>query len=471
MKKKIISAFAMFIVIYIAIHIVSQSAVFSTYPETLNTAPVNPPIVLQDPGVSGVSVSLGVAGASANVTVLLPYSLTILQDVIYYTTFDSGLPTNWVDPAPACWTSDTTTAWVGGSITCSAAGAYEVAYYNSSIVSNTMFNIHIGAYVMLNNLGANTYAGVVLYNRTTGEYYFAAVGNGSRLNILKCAGGTCTLVVSTSNLGLQPNTWYFLYALWTSRTSWREGGLTAALYRTDNGEQIGYTFFTEAIFIDFDTVGIAAYNTQAWIDELAISRSSTLAVSFSGVPSGWVVKIYNDTVLVNQGVSPGSLFVIYIFYGTANSHNSTILRSGRIEVYDNLGNLRASRSEVIVTGRVYQFQGTGSFDNRVLNIVNVDSKPYYGLLSLRSPASYSRFSTLQLYLCNPSGCSTALNIIAGSTSTSEIVLPASQTSYIRLVATPSASGASANIQIWLQYSTKPAQNAAIVRYPINIVIR
>jgi hypothetical protein len=469
MRNRIVMLFAVFIVIYIAIHIASQSAVFSTYPETLNTAPVNPPIVLQDPGVSGVSVSLGVAGTSANITVLLPYSLVISRDAIYYTTFDSGVPAGWA--GSTCW-GGSTTAWVGGSITCSAAGAYEVAYYNSSIVSNTMPNIHIGAYVMSNNLGADTYVGIVLYNRTTGEYYFAAVGNGSRLNILRCTGGTCTLVASTSNLGLQPNTWYFLYALWTSRTSWHEGGLSAYLYRTDTGEQIGYTFFTEAIFIDFDTVGIAAYNTQTWIDELAISSASTLAVSFSGVLSGWVVKIYNDTVLVNQGVSPGLLFVIYIFYGTANSHNSTILRSGRVEVYDSYGNLRASRSEVIVTGRDYLLQGTGgSFNNRVLNVVNVDLKGYYGMLILRAPPSYFGFSTLRLYLCNPSMCSTALDIIAGSTSTSEIALPASQTSYIRLVATPSASGASANIQIWLQYSTKPGQDGAVVRYPVNIVIR
>jgi hypothetical protein len=64
-----------------------------------------------------------------------------------------------------------------------------------------------------------------------------------------------------------------------------------------------------------------------------------------------------------------------------------------------------------------------------------------------------------------------LDIIAGSTSTSEIKLPASQTSYIRLVATPLASGASASIRIWLQYSTKPGQDAATVTYPINIAIR
>jgi hypothetical protein len=174
--------------------------------------------------------------------------------------------------------------------------------------------------------------------------------------------------------------------------------------------------------------------------------------------------------LVNQATSAGTRVSIPTFYGTANNHNSTILRSGRIEVYDNLGNLRASRSEVIVTGRVYQLQVVGgSFYNRVLNVVNVDLKGYYGLLSLRSPPSYSGFSTLQLYLCNPSGCSSALDIIAGSTSTSEIALPASQTSYIRLVAVYSL-GASASIQTWLNYSTRPGQDGVVVSYPVNIIL-
>jgi hypothetical protein len=48
-------------------------------------------------------------------------------------------------------------------------------------------------------------------------------------------------------------------------------------------------------------------------------------------------------------------------------------------------------------------------------------------------------------------------------------LPASQTSYIRLVAVFSP-GASASIQIWLSYSTKPSQNAAAAKYPIDIAI-
>jgi hypothetical protein len=460
MNNRIVMMFAIFIVIYVVVHVVSQSAVFSRYPEAINTAPVSPPIVLQNPGVSGVSVSLGVAGASANVTVLLPYGLVISQDVIYYTTFDSGVPAGWA--GSTCW-GGSTTAWVGGSITCNASGAYQVAYYNSSIVSNTS-TFYVGAYVMSNNLAPGRYVGITLYDRSTGNYYIAAIGNNMLLNILRCVGGICILVNNTGGLGISTNTWYFLVAYWTPNT------IYAYLYRTDNGAFIGSISYNDGSPISFNTVGVVAYSAQGWVDELVVAYNDPRAVYVDNVPSNWVVRIYNGTVLLGSATSASTRISILTFYGTANGHNSTILRSGRIEVYDDQGNLIASRSEVIVTGRDYLLQGTGSFDNRVLNVVNLDLKGYYGLLSLRAPASYSGFSVLRLYLCNPSGCSSALNIIAGSSSTSEIALPASQTSYIRLVAVYS-SGASANIQIWLSYSTKPAQNAAIVKYPINIVIR
>jgi hypothetical protein len=48
-------------------------------------------------------------------------------------------------------------------------------------------------------------------------------------------------------------------------------------------------------------------------------------------------------------------------------------------------------------------------------------------------------------------------------------LPASQTSYIRLVAVFSP-GASASIQIWLNYSTRPGQDGVVVSYPVNIIL-
>jgi hypothetical protein len=437
------------------------SSVFTYYPLAVSLQPVPPPIVLQDPSVPGVSVSLGSEWASASITVSLPYSLSISQDAIYYTTFDSGLPTNWVDPAPACW-GGSTTAWVGGSITCSANFTYEVAYYNTPIVSNTL-TFYVGAYVMSNDLRVGRYVGITLYDRVTGYYYIAAIGNGNRLNIVECFAGSCFLRNSTVGLGLSTNTWYFLVAYWTPNT------IRAFLYSTTTGALIGSTSFSDISPIGFNTVGVVAYRARSWVDELVVAYNDPRAVYVDNVPSGWTVKIYNGSTLVNQATSTGARVSIPTFYGTANSHNSTILRSGRIEVYDNLGNLRASRSEVIVTGRVYQFQGTGSFDNRVLNVVNLDLKGYYGLLSLRAPPSYSDFSTLQLYLCNPSGCSSALDIIAGSTSTSEITLPASQTSYIRLVAV-SPPGASASIQIWLNYSTKPGQDGVGVSYPVDIIL-
>lgn len=436
------------------------SSVFTYYPLVVSLQPVPPPIVLQDPSVPGVSVSLGSEWASASITVLLPYSLVISQDAIYYTTFDSGLPTNWVDPALACWTGSAT-AWVGGSITCSAGLAYQVAYYNTPIVSNTL-TFYVGAYVMSNDLRAGRYVGITLYDRVTGNYYIVAIGNNYLLNILRCVGGTCNLVANTGNLGLSTNTWYFLVVLWTPNT------IYAYLYGTDTGALIGYTSYSDGSPISFNTVGVVARRAQGWVDELVVAYNDPRAVYVDNVPSGWVVRLYNGTVLLGSATSSGTRISFTVFYPRDGQH-STILRSGRIEVYDNLGNLRASRSEVIVAGRVYILQPLG-FDNRVLNVVNLDLKGYYGLLSLRAPPSYSGFSTLQLYLCNPSTCSTALDIIAGSTSTSEIVLPASQTSYIRLVAVFSP-GASASIQIWLSYSTRPGQDGVVVSYPVDIILR
>jgi len=441
------------------------SSVFTYYPLEVSLKPVPPPIVLQDPSVPGVSVSLGSEGASASITVSLQYSysLVISQDVIYYTTFDSGLPTSWVDPALPCW-GGSAIAWIGGSIGCIAvfAAGYEVAYYDSAIVSNTL-TFYVGAYVRSNNLGAGRYVGITLYDRSTGNYYIAAIGNNNRLNILKCVGGTCNLVANTGGLGLGAGTWYFLVAYWTPNT------LTAYLYRTTTGTLIGSTSFSDDSPISFNTVGVVAYRVQGWVDELVVAYNDPRAVYVDNVPSGWVVRIYNGTVLLGSATSTGTRISFTVFYPQDGQH-STILRSGRIEVYDNLGNLMASRSEVIVTGRVYQLQVVGgSFDNRILNVVNIDSKPYYGLLSLRDPPSHSGFSVLQLYLCNPSICSTALDIIAGSTSTSEIALPASQTSYIRLVAVFSP-GASASIQIWLNYSTRPGQDGVVVSYPVDIVL-
>jgi hypothetical protein len=447
------------------------SSVFTYYPLTVSLQPVPPPIILQDPSIPGVSVSLGSERASASITVLLPYSysLVISQDVIYYTTFDSGLPAGWT--GSKCWT-ESESGWVGGSVTCDAKPDFDaerdflVAYYDTSIVSNTM-NFYVGAYVMSDRLKLEEFAGVTLYDnreREKSSYYIAAIGNNQALNILKCVVGMCTLVANTGNLGLSIETWYFLVVYWTPNA------LTAYLYRTDTGALIGSTSYKDDSPIGFNTVGFVVRGTRGWFDELVVAYNDPRAVYVDNVPSGWVVRIYNGTVLLGSATSAGTRISFTVFYPQDGQH-STILRSGRIEVYDNLGNLRASRSEVIVTGRVYQLQVIGgSFNNRVLNVVNVDSKPYYGLLSLRSPASYSGFSTLQLYLCNPSGCSSALNIIAGSTSTSEITLPASQTSYIRLVAV-SPPGASASIQIWLQYSARPGQDGVVVSYPVDIILR
>jgi hypothetical protein len=454
------------------------SSVFTYYPLVVSLQPVPPPIVLQDPSVPGVSVSLGSERASANVTVLLPYSysLVISQDVIYYTTFDSGLPTNWVNSDPACWVGSAI-AWVGRSIECSIiifipGEFYMVAYYNSAIVSNTL-TFYVGTYVWRYDLAAGRYVGITLYDRSTGNYYIAAIGNDNRLNILRCV-GECppNPNAATGDLGLRPRTWYFLVVFWTPNT------LTAYLYNTTTGALIGSTSYSDDSPIGFDTVGVVASRAPGlfrdlvtgWVDELVVAYNDPRAVYIDNVPSGWTVRIYNDTTLLGSVTSTGTRISFTVFYPQDGQH-STILRSGRIEVYDNLGNLMASRSEVIVTGRVYQLQVVGgSFYNRVLNVVNVDLKGYYGLLSLRSPPSYSGFSTLLLYLCNPSTCSTALNIIAGSSSTSEITLPASQTSYIRLVAVFSP-GASASIQIWLNYSTKPGQDGVVVSYPVDIVLR
>jgi hypothetical protein len=305
MHNRFVVLFAMFVVIYIVVHVVSQSAVFSRYPEAINTASVSPPIVLQDPGVSGVSVSLGVAGASANITVLLPYSLTISQDAIYYATFDSGVPAGWA--GSTCW-GGSTTAWVGGSITCSAAGVYEVAYYNTPIVSNTL-TFYVGAYVRSDDLRAGRYAGITLYDRSTGNYYIAAIGKNRLLNILRCVGGCPPNPnAATGNLGLSTNTWYFLVAYWTPNT------LYAYLYRIDTGALIGSTSYSDNSPISFNTVGVVAFRAQGWVDELVVAYNDPRAVYVDNVPSGWTARIYNGTTLLGSVTSSGTRISFTVFY-------------------------------------------------------------------------------------------------------------------------------------------------------------
>jgi hypothetical protein len=206
MKKPFFISSLLLLILSSILFIPVFSFVFTYNPLVASLQPVPPPIVLQDPSIPGVSVSLGSERASASITVSLPYSysLVISQDVIYYTTFDSGLPTNWVDPDPTCW-GGSTTAWVRGSITCNANSTYEVAYYNTPIVSNTS-TFYVGAYVRSNNLGGGRYVGITLYDRATGNYYIAAIGNGNRLNILRCVDGSCDLKAFATGLGLQPNT-------------------------------------------------------------------------------------------------------------------------------------------------------------------------------------------------------------------------------------------------------------------------
>jgi len=139
MKKPFFISSLLLLILSSILFIPVFSSVFTYNPLVASLQPVPPPIVLQDPSIPGVSVSLGSERASASITVSPPYSysLVISQDVIYYTTFDSSLPINWVDPPPACWEGSTTTTWVGGSITCFAGLIFnEVAYYNTPIVSN-----------------------------------------------------------------------------------------------------------------------------------------------------------------------------------------------------------------------------------------------------------------------------------------------------------------------------------------------
>lgn len=148
------------------------------------------------------------------------------------------------------------------------------------------------------------------------------------------------------------------------------------------------------------------------------------------------------------------------------------MRQGRIEVYDGNGNLRAaypaSGGTTIIGGQAYVLSAQPA-SVKILNIVNNDNKNYYAVLSLASQ-SVTGFASISIYLCNPSGCSSPIQLPSGAQQTGEVALPPG-TSYVRLDYTPSQAGASASVNLHLRYHTVAGGLGPWVFYPISISLR
>ncbi|HWQ18065.1 MAG TPA: hypothetical protein VNL13_09575, partial [Sulfolobales archaeon] len=139
----------------------------------------------------------------------------------------------------------------------------------------------------------------------------------------------------------------------------------------------------------------------------------------------------------------------------------------RIEVYDSNGNLKAVYGPALIIGSQVFSLSVQASSIRILNISNTDSKNYYGVLTLNS-SNPNGFSSVSIYLCNSTLCSsTPITLPSGSSQTSEVTLPPG-TSYIRLDYSASSAGASADIYIHLRYSSLPSQGGVLAIYPIEI---
>ena len=439
-----------------------------TYPPTqISINPTAPPIMLQDPGTPGVSVSLGTAGTSASISVSLSLSYSIqlqTNPVVYYNTLDQFPLTNWITSGTGS-SSGTTTAWVGGALQMSS-GAVRVTYYSTGIVDrgyNGFYNA--SAYVMSGNLGANRVVGIA-YVQDSDNFYGCGIGDGERLVILKREGDSITKLARTPGLSLSTNTWYFLICGFNPST----GEIRAYLYNPANGNLISPISHIDTT-LSPSMVGFFVWRSSGVFDELVVVQGADpLRIAVNNVPSGWNARLYNGSTLLQSITSTGSVIVFNNFWyvNPNDGQHSTILRQGRIEIYDNNGNLKAVYGPAfIIGGQIFSLSVQTSNVIRILDIGNTDSKNYYGILTLHSYSS-SGFSSISIYLCNPSTCSTPITIPPGSLQTGEVMLPLQGVSYIMLEYSVNSAGASADITIHLRYSSLPSQNGVLAIYPVEI---
>jgi hypothetical protein len=493
LMKNVFSILLLIILVLSLLPISSLHASIYVYPPTqVSTKPTEPPIIFQDPGTPGVSVNLGPNRTSANVYVSLSYSIQLQTNpVVYYSTLDQGLPPGWSTFSRGSGTPgwyETPNAWVGnalaGAITLATGNALNGAYYNNPIL-NTNYNgfYNVSAYIWPGGLSPSAFNGIAYIESNTRRFYGCGIGYNGNLFISKrISQPSVNVLISTQNLGLGVGR-YLLICSFNPSTK----EIWAYLYRPLSGSLIASIYYkdTNPPLLNPDSVGFfiaisgsihSPSSIYTSFDELVVTQNADpLRIIVNNVPSGWNVSLYNGSTLLESVISTGSPVVLNRFWNVTNTaeelpntkNQSTILKQGRIEVYDNNGNLKAVYGSTLIIGnQVFELSVQAS-NVRILNIGNTDSKNYYGILTLHSYSS-SGFSSISIYLCNPSTCSTPITIPPGSMQTSEVVLPLQGVSYIMLDYSASSIGASADIYIHLRYSSLSGQNGVLAIYPVEI---
>lgn len=471
--------FYIYICIILSILLLSilYASIFTYYPIQVSFQPVSPPIVLRDPSQPGVTVSTGSAGASATVSYLIPYTVSISQGVIYYSTFDTGLPSGWNTYGAGRWASSP--GWASQGVSGSTSGGQaqtDVAYYASDLYSS-QYNgyIYLAAYISTSNINSGRWAGIAFHGTATENFYACTIGNGGRLEIILRISFISEFWTALSSVtaSILSNKFYLLVCARNPST----GVIIAQLYDPSTGSLVASTSATDTT-IGPTSIGLVVRRTagggsgvSAVFDELVLAYRDPRFVCITNVPSGWGVEIYNGSTLIGSQISSGSAAEVCLqIYGPSSPQGSysTILRQGVIRVYDSSNILRASLGpQVIVGGSLYRLDPQAS-TTRILNVLNLDGKSYYALLTLINYSS-SGFSSIQIRVCG-STCSSWISIPPPPSQTTEIQIP-SGTGYIELSQTPTMSGAQASISLFLNYSTLPGQQGASVAYPISISLK
>ncbi len=461
------------ILLFTLISFTAYASIFTFYPLNVSLQPVSPPIVLQDPSQPGVSVSTGAAGASASISYLIPYSISLSQGAIYSSTLDSWPQPGWQNTG--AFFSITTPAWVGRAIRSDLINYGVDATYHQLPI-DTGYTYYLASYARSSTLLRDKFVGVSYYSSSNGYFIGCAIGNGNNLSIARyTVFNPPTVLNQTTVTGISTNTWYFLVCQLTY-TSTTSATVTAYLYNPSTGALMASTTWSGNPGLAIDSIAMFVSDsgpgvTRGFFDELVFSYRDPRFVCITNVPSGWRVELYNGTTLIGSQVSSGSSTEIcFQIYGPSPPQGSysTILRQGVIRVYDPSNILRASLGpQLVVGGSLYRLDPQAS-TTRILNVVNLDGKSYYGLLTLSS-YSVSGFSSIQIRICG-STCSSWISIPPPPDQTTEVQIPPG-TSYVELSQNPSQVGAQASISLFLNYSTLPGQGGAQVAYPIAVSIR
>ncbi len=451
---------------------VALSSAFAYHPVAVSSRPAEPPVVFGDPGTPGVGVVLGTNGTSAEVSVpACPgCSLELVNPVVYHHTLDAGLPPGWTMFRATTW-GYTTTAWVRGALSgTSTDRAY--AFYGSTIVDGSYNGFYYAA-AYIRTTDTTRYVGVSFIGRS-GTYTFAATceigtwsGYGNfHISYQRFEDGALRrdTAVSYTSVTLTTGKWYVMVCAVNPAT--REA--RAYLYDPAAGTlmaSLSGTFPVD-VYIPPYTAGFFVYmrlGQYGYYDEFVVTRDyHPLSITVLDVPSGWTVRLYNGTSLLQSVTSTGAPVVFDRFWWPQDGQRSTILRQGRIEVYDEAGNLVASYGPTtIVGGQVFRLRCP-----RVLDVLNLDSKSYYGALVLHG---YSAPLGLRVYLCSTSKCSTPVVVPPGPRETSEVGLPPQGVGYV-LLHCYQPPAAPAEVYLYLRYSSLPGGGGVLVYYPIRVVV-